>query len=236
MSIEVLEDTFFHFPTTVSVAVLGIRGALQESDGISGALLQDIPIPTDLFRATPQRQLEYRSGRLAALLALRGIAGVIACPPGRGTKGEPTWAPGIHGSITHTNEFAAAAATQDPGIEAIGIDAEGLLADDRVEVISQVALRDSERSLVHGGHFPNLSPSTLALGVISAKECILKCLFARWEMLDFTDIQLLDITPSPGHTFCLRFDCTRHGRPSIETWFSFDDSRVYSSCTLHRFS
>jgi 4'-phosphopantetheinyl transferase EntD len=58
-------------------------------------------------------------GRLAAQLCGRSVD-VISTDP----DGAPVWPAGFVGSITHCDGFAAAAVASDPGVAAVGVDAE----------------------------------------------------------------------------------------------------------------
>jgi len=74
-------------------------------------------------RAVDNRRREFTAGRVCARRALGrlGVHGrAIPTSPSRA----PVWPPGTTGSITHTKGYCAAAVAVDPGVRAVGIDAE----------------------------------------------------------------------------------------------------------------
>lgn len=93
----------------------------------------------------------------------------VAIPVGPG--GAPVWPAGVFGSITHTDDDAAAVVATVP----IGIDFESRAAVARVDLLATVAL-PSERAY---------DPALL----FSAKESVYKCLYAG-EFLEFHDVEL----------------------------------------------
>jgi len=127
----------------------------------------------DLPRAVAKRRNERAFGRACARTAL-GELGIAASPIAVGAGGEPQWPAGISGSITHTDDHAAAAVVR--GVTALGIDLESLAHTARVpDLLTTVALA-SERA----------HPAAL---LFSAKESVYKCLYAG-RFLDFHDVEL----------------------------------------------
>lgn len=117
-------------------------------------------------RAVEKRRRGFAFGRACARAAL-GIE--IPIPVGEG--GAPVWPAGTFGSITHTDDDAAAAVWTAP----IGIDLESRAAVARVDLIDLVALPSERR------HDPAL--------VFSAKESVYKCLYTG-QFLEFRDVEL----------------------------------------------
>lgn len=235
MSIKVLPTSVFEFPASVTVCTLAVGVPEAPGEEVDRELLETLPIPNDLLQATSARQFEYRCGRLAALLALRKCC-PDAQPPGRGAQGQPLWPKGLRGSITHTDRFVAAAATSSQEIQALGIDAETILPLERILTITEAALGKSEVELLSRKFPAPEKKAEILLGVISAKESILKCLFAQWQALDFIDLELLDISTLTGNSFHLMFQCNKQRRPRILSWFAYDHERVYSCAILSRIS
>ena len=127
----------------------------------------------DLPRAVAKRRNERAFGRACARSALAEL-GLAPAAIAAGAGGEPQWPAGIAGSITHTDDHAAAAVLR--GVAALGIDLESLAHTARVpDLLATVALA-SER----------IHPAAL---LFSAKESVYKCLYAG-RFLDFHDVEL----------------------------------------------
>ena len=154
----------------------------------------------DLPRAVAKRRNERAFGRACARDALAEL-GLAPAAIGAGPGGEPRWPDGVAGSITHTDDHAAAAVVR--GVTALGIDLESLAHAERVpDLLATVALA-SERT----------HPAAL---LFSAKESVYKCLYAG-RFLDFHDVEL---AIEPGAFTVVRaagYDaCAVRGRWAIE--------------------
>jgi len=75
------------------------------------------------FKAVQQRRDSFAAGRTCARQALQN-AGLPEARILRGAQGEPLWPEGIVGSITHCEEYCAAATAHTLDFISIGIDAE----------------------------------------------------------------------------------------------------------------
>jgi len=127
----------------------------------------------ELPRAVAKRRAERAFGRACARTALAEL-GIAPAAIASSAGGAPMWPAGIAGSITHTDDYAAAAVVRD--VVALGIDLESLAHTARVpDLLATVALA-SERA----------HPAAL---VFSAKESVYKCLYAG-QFLDFHDVEL----------------------------------------------
>jgi 4'-phosphopantetheinyl transferase EntD len=73
--------------------------------------------------AVDKRRFEFRAGRAYARQALAELGGPNAAV-GRGPGGDPIWPAGFTGSITHTDDLAAAVAARTGDVRAIGLDVE----------------------------------------------------------------------------------------------------------------
>jgi len=121
-------------------------------------------------RAVAKRRREFAFGRACARRAL-GMS--VAIPVGQG--GAPIWPNGVTGSITHTDDYAAAAVVRT-GL--IGIDVESLAHAAKVPELLATVARPSERAL----------PAAL---VFSAKESVYKCLYpTQRRFLEFQQVEL----------------------------------------------
>lgn len=121
-------------------------------------------------RAAPKRRREFAFGRACARAALGADVAIAV-----GDRGMPVWPAGSSGSITHTDDYAAAAVVRTG---AIGIDLESLAQVARVpDLLATVAL-PSERAV----------PAAV---LFSAKESVYKCLYPRARrFLEFHDVEL----------------------------------------------
>ena len=98
--------------------------------GVFGAELfdrgQDVRLsPEDaalVAGSSEKRRRDFALGRACARAAL-AQAGLYA-PVGRASHGAPVWPPGIRGSITHTQGYAAAIVARQESFSGLGVDAE----------------------------------------------------------------------------------------------------------------
>jgi 4'-phosphopantetheinyl transferase EntD len=162
-----------------AVAVAAIRGAadaqtLHAEERAAGRAF------------APKRLAEYAGGRFAARVALASL-GVADYPLLRSSDGQPRWPPGITGSITHTEDFCAAAVAGRDRCRSIGIDAERM---GRVnEDLWPLLFRAEEIAALR--RLPRERRSAAATLCFSAKEAYYKYQFpltAAW--LDFTDVAI----------------------------------------------
>jgi enterobactin synthetase component D / holo-[acyl-carrier protein] synthase len=120
--------------------------------------------------AHDRRRLAFRGGRLCARNAL-AVLGVQSRPIPVGITGEPIWPAAITGSISHTNEIAAAVVAQKPQILGVGLDVEhdGPLRDGAV---NEIVCRPEELDL----HRESVDPVNLRRGklLFAIKEALYK--------------------------------------------------------------
>ena len=146
----------------------GVAFAAMAIDGDDPPLFPDEEAA--IARVAPRRRRTFAFGRACARRALgREVAIAI------GQGGAPCWPAGFAGSITHTDDEAAAAVGTLP---AIGIDLESLAHAARTpDLLAMVA---TERERAH--------PAAL---VFSAKESVYKCLYPTGGcFLEFHDVEL----------------------------------------------
>jgi 4'-phosphopantetheinyl transferase EntD len=117
-------------------------------------------------RAVEKRRRTFAFGRACARRALGEDVAILV-----GEGGAPVWPPGVFGSITHTDDDAAAVIATVP----IGIDLESRAEVARVDLRGMVALPSEHE----------YDPALL----FSAKESVYKCLYAG-EFLEFHDVEL----------------------------------------------
>jgi len=130
-------------------------------------------------RAVAKRRREVAFGRACAREALGEH---VPIPAGPG--GVPRWPHGITGSITHTDDHAAALIAERGPITSLGIDLESLAHAARTEDLISTVTTAAERAAFD----PSLP---LAALVFSAKEAVYKCLYpTAGTFLDFHDVEL----------------------------------------------
>ena len=151
-----------------------------------------------------KRRRDFALGRACAHAALAGLEvgnAVIA----RGDHGAPLWPPGVTGSITHTEGYAAALVGRN--FTGIGIDAEraGAVGQDLWPRLFSSAEQDQLAS-----HSEPLLAATL---LFSAKEASYKA-WAQKGALAFRDIE---ITLGDGTFTATRADARLGGRFATES-------------------
>ena len=133
-----------------------------------GALLPEEEIA--LGDVSASRRQEFALGRLCARQAMQKL-GLAPLPILPGPNREPLWPPGISGSITHCDGYAAAAVTRKTDICSIGIDAERI-QDFGDAVLDIVALKAEQAWIKQADR---QAPWRVLL--FSAKESVFKAWF-----------------------------------------------------------
>jgi 4'-phosphopantetheinyl transferase EntD len=170
------------------VAVIGVTGDARYPDRL--------PVASQLVAKSSdhRRRNDHAAGRHCAGTALRRL-GRQGEWLGSHRDGRPKWPPGVTGSITHTEGFAAAAVGEQQKFRAIGIDAEkigGVTKDLWHRIFST-----PETQWLEGLH--GAEQAKAATSMFSAKEAFYKCqyeLTGQW--LEFRDIVLRLFCGHPG--------------------------------------
>ena len=135
------------------------------------------------------RKEHYRSGRICAgeVLSKLGTRGqpVLRDPQTR----EPLWPEGIYGAITHSGNWAAAAAGKTSDVLGIGIDLEDLERQVDSRISRHVCLPEEQKWLQECGE--DFLEQNLKI-IFSAKESIFKAFFPYTRTyLHFHDARIL---------------------------------------------
>ena len=135
------------------------------------------------------RKEHYRSGRICAgeVLSKLGTLGqpVLRDPQTR----EPLWPEGISGAITHSGNWAAAAAGKSSDVSGIGIDLEDLERQVDSRISRHVCIPEEQKWLQECGE--DFLEQNLKI-VFSAKESIFKAFFPYSRTyLHFHDARIL---------------------------------------------
>lgn len=173
-----------------------------------------------------QRLREFIAGRHCARAALVAL-GLAPVAIGKGAKGEPLFVPGVTGSITHTQNYCAAALSLTLGIRAIGIDAQANIA------LEEALFR---RVLKHGPEgLPNCQGCCEGTLIFSLNEAFYKAVcrvslrpvhWRDWRLRLPREVGKCEIdvlTPELASLLApLRVDMR----------YAFDRQRIYSAVTL----
>jgi 4'-phosphopantetheinyl transferase EntD len=203
-----------------------VRSRLGSGCAISSGPLQDFANAAmfsaeilSIAGAGPRRTATFRAGRACARAAMKQL-GFQAAAIMADASGAPIWPAGFVGSISHTDEFAAAVVARSPPIRGIGIDVErdGPLDD---AAMVRIICRPEELHAVHDPSHPaNLERGKL---LFVAKEAVYKAYRACQDtFLDFQDVSV-SLDESTG-TFCATlFNRQVHGvveHPSVRGNFA----------------
>ena len=154
------------------------------------AIAADTPFPTEIpanISAYPRRWATFRGGRACARAALVELGVPPAAIPA-GVSGAPIWPEGCVGSISHTDEVAAAVVARSPPVCGVGLDIEG---GDPLDNATMVRLVCRPEELVPGCDFAH--PSSLRRGklVFVVKEAVYKLYRPLTGcFLDFHDLRV----------------------------------------------
>jgi len=138
-------------------------------------------------RAVDKRVREFAAGRVCARRALADL-GMADFPLRAAADRQPLWPPDVIGSITHTDGFCAAAATERGRLIGIGIDTEvvATVSAAMQEHICGEAETRWIRSL------PPVMQDAATMLIFSAKEAFYKCQYpVVGEWLNFTAVEIL---------------------------------------------
>lgn len=148
----------------------------------------------DIHKCTRKRREEFQAGRAAARQALFEL-GIGACDIARGKDREPSWPPGVVGSITHSDSYCVAAAARSSAIGGLGIDTE--LFEKMDPNLARQVFTDNERKR-YGSEMETEKLRRILTITFSAKESFFKAWFpATGIWLDFTDVEV-DLGLSTG--------------------------------------
>lgn len=118
----------------------------------------------------PGRMQEFQLGRLCAYEAYYKLTGKELYSLPSGDNREPLWPADVVGSISHTQEWIAAAVAKSDVVLGVGIDLEGM--GRAKSELSRYITNEYDLS-VH----PDFSPEELLTLIFSAKESLYKALF-----------------------------------------------------------
>lgn len=159
-------------------------GALQ--DLVTTGLFPSEVLPN--ANVHPRRQATFRAGRACAHTALGELGGPAVAIP-IGTSGAPIWPDGFAGSISHTDEIAAAVVARSPPVRGFGLDLE---RDKPLDDATMVRLVCRPDELIRDGdpsHHANRRRGKLLFVVKEAVYKLYRPLTGAF--LDFQDLRVL---------------------------------------------
>jgi 4'-phosphopantetheinyl transferase EntD len=180
-------------PASRSLAALSPDIASLFPPGVAAAELRTPGDPARLdpaehaavARAVESRAREFAAGRLCARRALAEI-GLDAAVPAASDR-QPLWPPGIVGSITHTEGFAAAVVAPCRALAAVGLDTERAGRVKR-ELWPKICIEEEIAWLESLEAQEQPAAATL---IFAAKEAFYKCQYpATGEWLYFADAKV----------------------------------------------
>lgn len=173
-----------------------------------------------------QRLREYTAGRNCARAALIHL-GFPGLPIGKGSGGEPLFPPGVCGSISHTDNYCAAALALKRHIAALGIDAQSNRPLE-APLYRRVLGRSPTKDFATQG----FCEGTLQFSI---REAFYKAIFTFCQRHVRAGDLIVELLAEPGH-------CAIHSlAPDLESClapfkvdvrYTFDDQRLYSAVAL----
>lgn len=181
-------------------------------------------------KAIEKRRREFSAGRTCARQALREL-GCADAPIVHNQSGAPLWPPGIVGSITHSNTYAAAVAAESSRARGLGIDMETV---SRVSpAIAGKILTEPEQACLQQSD-PSVQQRLLAL-YFSAKEAIYKCLHPLLQCRIGFDDARIECTPGQGIikiSLCPRVQSSVPGVKHLHGRYCYFDDTVCTAVWL----
>lgn len=152
-----------------------------------------VDLPETIRRCAPRRQATFAAGRMAALEALRKAGCLDVTVPGIGGDGLPDWPPGWLGSISHSDDAAAALVAPDGCARLLGLDLERIVT---AETAMQIASEIMPEQPTGRSGLPLEHEVTRAF---SAKEALYKALYPLTRQFrDFSAAHICWQKDAPG--------------------------------------
>lgn len=151
--------------------------------------------PPIVARSVMKRQAEFFFGRLAARLAMRAL-GRSAVPVPIGPSRQPLWPAGLTGSISHSQDLAAALVVETTRAQAVGIDVERVACGTARDALLAFGVDAGEAAYLKARSTRELPFDTLITLVFSAKESLFKGAFDKvGRYFDFLAARVCDVDP-----------------------------------------
>jgi 4'-phosphopantetheinyl transferase EntD len=175
--------------------------------------------------AGEQRRAEFAAGRDCARRALRRLGRLADdTAVGRNEDGSPRWPPGVVGSITHTDRYAAAAVARSADLVALGIDAEP--AEPLPAGVAALVLSPDEVAWVRAR-----AEQPWDRLLFSAKESVAKAwAAANGRLPDLSEVEV--VADGASGTFSARISGTPAGTPALGGRFAWSGGLVLTAIGL----
>lgn len=180
--------------------------------------LWQLPLPTSLQSAVTKRKAEHLASRWLAQQMLAHFAlpdFVLRNAPDR----SPIWPAGIQASLSHSQQMAVIAVSQEP--MCIGIDIEQVMEAHTARETADLLMSDTERKRLEALPLPFPVAATL---LFSFKESVYKALWPQLHQpMDFLQAELLEFDLPQGCatlrlTQDFSADFNRHTRLQAQCW------------------
>ena len=152
-------------------------------------------------KCVDKRRAEYLAGRYCARRALESI-GVIELAVGSNQDRSPIWPTDVVGSITHSNNFAAAAVNFKHVCQGIGIDIEQVFGEKSAKLKKHICSENEITYLQSLADNPTLKLDINMLFTLafSAKEAFYKALYPIVKVFFYFDsVEITSINPVANH-------------------------------------
>jgi enterobactin synthetase component D len=183
-----LEANFYEAPHLFSTNITKVALPLSTASEIID-YVPEANLPPSIRQAVRKRKLSFIAGRLCAEKALEktGLTNAIVH---RHESGAPSWPTGVHGSITHTSQFACAAVSRFAEIVSIGIDSEMIFSDTTSNEVQLYCCTENEIAQFFSAENRNL----IATILFSAKESLYKSVHPYLNRyVDFKEIDVVAV-------------------------------------------
>lgn len=198
-------------------------GALRPDDFARHA----VPPPENIQRSVAKRQAEFLAGRVCARESVRAVSGLGWIAP-VGEDRAPIWPRGVCASITHSDNWAACIAAHSDYWQALGLDAETLLAPERAQRLKGEILTAAELERLPDDEAQAALAVTLTF---SLKESLFKALYPLvLQRFWFEHAELLSWSADGQARLRLLIDLSerwRHG-VEIDAQFCIENHRLLS--------
>jgi len=182
-----------------------------------------IECPPIVARSVMKRQAEFFFGRLAARIAMLAL-GRPGVPVAIGPARQPLWPAGLTGSISHSQDLAAALVVETTRAQAVGIDVERVACGTARDALLAFGVDAGEAAYLKARSTRELPFDTLLTLVFSAKESLFKGAFDKvGRYFDFLAARVCDIDPQGRQLtlelqehLCTEFPKGRHCRVSFD--------------------
>ncbi|OZG70445.1 hypothetical protein BTA51_26110 [Hahella sp. CCB-MM4] len=152
-----------------------------------------INFPPRIQSSVLKRQAEFLAGRVCAQSALQEF-GYSRFDVIQGKTNDPIWPVGLSGSITHSNNYAAALVCKSHAYAGVGIDIEDNIEGSTREAMTQLVVNKDELCYLRSVTTSIVSLDRLLTLVFSSKESFFKAAFSLvGRYFDFSAVHITEV-------------------------------------------